>query len=155
MNTFCVLPWFGREISWNGFDTHCCLLPANYNIDNIKSAMLQGEKPVECQKCWHLESNGQKSDRIVKNSTLDWVLDRDLELIKKDAIQGAPEILMLKLVTSYTCNATCVSCGSYSSSSWNQLNKKIFGIVTEKKYKFVDIEKVKQQVNFKNLKMLI
>jgi len=153
-DTFCVLPWFGREINWDGNNTHCCLLPQGYNIENIKSAMLQGEKPIECQKCWHLESNRQKSDRQVKNSTLDWVLDRDIELIKKDAIQGNSEILMLKLLTSYTCNATCVSCNSISSSSWQQLDKKMFGIIPEKKYKFVDIDALKQQVNFKNLKML-
>lgn len=154
MDTFCVLPWFGREISWDRNNTHCCLLPKTYNIENIKSAMLRGERPVECQKCWHLESNGQKSDRQVKNSTLDWVLDRNIELIKNDAEQGNSEILILKLFTSYTCNATCVSCNSDASSSWYQLDKKIFSIVPEKKYKFVDIDEVTKEVNFKNLKML-
>lgn len=153
-DTFCVLPWFGREINWSGISTHCCLLPRNYDIENIKSTMLRGEKPVECQKCWHLESNGLKSDRQVKNSTLDWVLDKDLQFIIEDAKQDNNEILMLKLLTSYTCNATCVSCNSGSSSSWAQLDKKMFKIVPEKKYKFVDLDAVKQQVDFKNLKML-
>lgn len=153
-DTFCVLPWFGREINWDNNQTHCCLLPKNYNIEKIKSSMLRGEKPVECQKCWHLESNGVKSDRQVKNSTLDWVLDRDLQFIIEDAKQDNNKILMLKLLTSYTCNATCVSCNSGSSSSWVQLDKKMFNIVPEKKYKFVDLEAVKQHVDFKNLKML-
>jgi len=153
-DTFCVLPWFGREINWKGTNTHCCLLPHDYNIEKIRSAMLRGEKPAECQKCWHLESNGVKSDRQVKNSTLDWVMDKDLQFIKQDAEDGNTDILMLKLLTSYTCNATCVSCNSHSSSSWHQLDKKIFNIATEKKYKFVDIDAVKQDVDFKNLKML-
>lgn len=153
-DTFCVLPWFGQEINWNGASTHCCLLPENYNIENVKSSMLRGEKPVECSKCWNLESNGLKSDRQVKNSTLDWVLDRDLEFIIEDAKKEDNKILMLKLLTSYTCNATCVSCNSHASSSWYQLEKKMFNIVPEKSYKFVDLEEVNQQVDFKNLKML-
>lgn len=153
-DTFCVLPWVGREINWDGTDTHCCLLPTNYNIENIRSAMLRGEKPVECQKCWRLELNGQKSDRQVKNSTLDWVLGKNLDCIDQYIEQGNNEILILKLFTSYTCNATCVSCNSANSSSWHQLNKKMFSIVPEKKYKFVNIESIKQQINFKNLKML-
>lgn len=153
-NTFCVLPWYNREINWGGYNTHCCLLPRQYDVEKIKSAMLRNEKPVECQKCWHLEENGLKSDRQVKNSTADWVMNRDLEFIKDDAKKGNTEILMLKLMTSYTCNAMCVSCNSYSSSSWYQLDKKMFDIVPERKYKFVDLDAVKQQVNFKNLKML-
>lgn len=153
-DTFCVLPWYGREINWNGGNTHCCLLPQNYDVEKIKSTMLRGEKPVECQKCWNLEDHGLKSDRQVKNSTLDWVLNRDLKFIVEDAKQNDNKILMLKLLTSYTCNATCVSCNSYASSSWQQLDKKMFGIVSDKKYKFVDLEAVKQQVDFKNLKML-
>lgn len=150
-DTFCVLPWFGREIDWDNNQTHCCLLPKNYNIEKIKSSMLRGEKPVECQKCWHLESNGIKSDRQVKNAELDWYMDRDLEFIKQDAVDGKSNTLMLKLFTSYTCNATCVSCNSSSSSSWHQLNKKIFNIVPEKKYKCVDINSVREHVNFKDL----
>jgi organic radical activating enzyme len=153
-NTFCVLPWYGKEINWNGYNTHCCLLPTHYNVEKIKAEMLRGEKPIECQKCWHLESKGLKSDRQVKNETLDWVADRDLQYIKQDAEDNKAETLMLKLLTSYTCNAMCVSCNEHASSSWYQLKKKMFEIVPEKKYKFVDIDAVKQEINFKNLKML-
>jgi hypothetical protein len=153
-DTFCVLPWFGKELNWEDYNTHCCLLPTGYNVEKIKKEMLSGKKPTECNKCWHLESNGITSDRQLKNSTLDWVLDKDLELIKNDAEKGNTETIMLKLITSYTCNAMCVSCGPRSSSSWYQLEKKMFDIVPERKYKFIDIEAVKQQINFKNLKML-
>lgn len=153
-DTFCVLPWFSQEINWNNNKTPCCLLPNSHDIEKIKSEMLQGLKPQECHKCWRLEENGIKSDRQVKNSTLDWLLDKDLELIQKDAQDGKSETIILKLFTSYTCNATCISCNSSASSSWHQLEKKMFDIVPEQKYKFVDIEQVKTQVNFKNLKML-
>lgn len=151
-DTFCVLPWFGREISWNKSRTHCCLLPKNYDIEKIKSSMLRGERPVECQKCWRLEENGIKSDRQVKNAELDYYMDRDLEFIKQDAIsEKNNDTLMLKLFTSYTCNGTCVSCNQNFSSSWYQLNNKTFNIVPEKNYKFIDFNVDLGDINFKKL----
>ena len=154
MDTFCVLPWFGREINWNQREKHCCLLPDKYNIEKIKAEMLEGIKPVECKKCWNLESQGLKSDRQLKNSTLDWAWNRDLQFIKQDAEQGKNSILMLKLLTSYTCNATCVSCSDLSSSSWSQLNHRMNPTIPIQRSTFVDIELIKQKVNFKELKML-
>lgn len=156
MNTFCVLPWVGREINWNDRETHCCLLPQNYNIDQIKSDLLTGVKTSACQKCWNLEEHGLKSDRQVKNSSLDFYWDRDIESIKQDAIDGnLNDILMLKLFTSYTCNATCVSCGPGFSSSWSQLlHKNNTKIQLNSSYKFIDIDQLKTKVDFKELKML-
>jgi len=155
MDTFCVLPWVGREINWNSKETHCCLLPKNYNIDQIKSDLLAGIKTSACQKCWNLEEHGLKSDRQVKNSALDFYWDRDSESIKTDAVAGnLNRILMLKLLTSYTCNATCVSCNSSASSSWAQLDHQADSSIPLKKYKFIDLDNVKTKVNFKELKML-
>ena len=152
--TFCVLPWFGREINWNQQQTHCCLLPETYDIEQIKSDMLTGKRPSACQACWNLEDQGLQSDRQLKNSALDWYWDRDLEFIKQDAEAGQTEILMLKLLTSFTCNATCVSCNDFASSSWAQLKRKMYPNIPIKRHSFVDVDIVKTQVNFKNLKML-
>jgi organic radical activating enzyme len=154
MNTFCVLPWFGREINWNQNETHCCLLPPRYDIEKIKKEMLAGEKPVECRKCWDLESQGLQSDRQLKNSALDWYWDRDLQFIKQDAEHGKNSIIMLKLLTSYTCNATCVSCNSNNSSSWSQLNHRMNPAIPIQRSTFVDVNLIKQKVNFSELKML-
>jgi sulfatase maturation enzyme AslB (radical SAM superfamily) len=155
MDTFCVLPWVGREINWNKHENHCCLLPKNYNIDQIKSDLLAGIKTPACQKCWNLEEHGFTSDRQVKNSALDFYWDRDLESIRTDAVEGnLDRILMLKLLTSYTCNATCVSCNSGASSSWAQLDHQIDSSIPLGKYKFVDLDNIKTKVNFKELKML-
>ena len=151
MDTFCVLPWFGREINFNNLSTHCCLLPLKYDIENIKSKMLAGERPAECQKCWNLEDQGIKSDRQVKNSALDFYWNRDLDKIITQAKAGANEILLLKLITSYTCNATCVSCGPGSSSSWQELSKKINIPILYDSYKKIDIAKIQQQVDFSKL----
>ena len=155
MNTFCVLPWVGREIDWNSDETHCCLLPKNYNIDQIKTDLLAGIKTSACQKCWNLEEHGLKSDRNVKNSALDFYWDRDLSSIRHDAIDGKLDsILMLKLLTSYTCNATCISCNSFSSSSWAELNHRADSSIPLKKYKSTDLDEIKTKVDFKKLKML-
>lgn len=154
MDTFCVLPWFGREIQWNQHETHCCLLPKNYNIQEIKKEMLEDKKPTACQKCWTLENSGLQSDRQLKNSALDWYWNRDLQFIRQDAVNGVDKILMLKLLTSYTCNATCVTCNSDSSSAWAQLDQRINPNIPIKSYKFVDLDKIKQKVDFAELKML-
>ncbi|CAB4164145.1 4Fe-4S single cluster domain containing protein [uncultured Caudovirales phage] len=154
MDTFCVLPWFGREITWNQAETHCCLLPKHYNIETIKTAMLAGKKPTECQKCWNMENQGLQSDRQLKNSALDVYWDRDLPFIKQDAIDGKHDVNMLKLITSYTCNATCVSCGSESSSSWAQLDHRMYPTIPIQRSTFIDIDLVKQKINLKELKML-
>jgi organic radical activating enzyme len=155
MDTFCVLPWVGREINWKECETHCCLLPKTYDIDQIKSDLLAGIKTPACQKCWNLEEHGLKSDRQVKNSALDFYWNRDLESIKIDATAGKLDrILMLKLFTSYTCNATCVSCSSNASSSWAQLDRQSDSSIPIEKYQHVDLDKIKTKVDFKELKML-
>lgn len=155
MDTFCVLPWLGREINWNQQETHCCLLPKSYSIEEIKATMLAGERPAACQKCWNLEDQGLQSDRQLKNSALDFYWDRDLPFIYKDAADGKfDKILMLKLLTSYTCNATCVSCNASASSSWSQLNHRANPTIPITPTKFVDLKKIKEKVDFKELKML-
>lgn len=152
MDTFCVLPWVGREINWRGSETHCCLLPQNYDVEQIKQQMLQGLQPKSCQKCWNLEASGLKSDRQVKNSALDFYWNKDLDRIKQQATEGELDhVLMLKLHTSFTCNATCVSCGSYFSSSWANLNLKIDPTAKEIRYNSVDLQHIKQKINFRKL----
>jgi sulfatase maturation enzyme AslB (radical SAM superfamily) len=152
MNNFCVLPWFGREINYDGkYDTHCCLLPQKYDIKRIQQDMLANKRPEECQRCWNLVDQGLTSDRQLKNAALDWYQDRDLQFIKKDAEQGMEKTLMLKLLTSYTCNATCVSCGSNNSSSWAKLDRKENPKLKIKKYQFIDLEKVYKEVDFSSL----
>jgi hypothetical protein len=155
MDSFCVLPWFGREFYWQDNETHCCLLPKKYDVEKIKTAMLSGERPTECQKCWKLEDQGLQSDRQLKNATLDWYWNRDLELIKKDAELGLSKIVMVKLMTSYTCNATCVSCVDHnSSSSWSHLKHKMNKSIPIESYNFVNINELKKKVDFGELKML-
>ena len=155
MDTFCVLPWLSREIDWNQKETPCCLLPVNHDLNSIKNDMLAGRKPPECQKCWNLEDRGLKSDRMLKNETLDFYWNRDLEAIKQDCINDKNQTVILKLTSSYTCNATCVTCDASASSSWGQLARQAdLPYKGPSSYKFIDIDQIKETVDFKQLRML-
>lgn len=152
--SFCVLPWHSQEIDWNGKSTHCCLLPKTYNIKKIKSDMLQGNKPEECQKCWNLEQQGLLSDRKLKNAALDTWSRQDLRTIVQESTVESSNTQILKLTTSYTCNSACVTCGSNASSFWNTIEQRIDKTIPIKKYSFIDVDQIKTQIDFKNLKIL-
>ena len=116
--------------------------------------MLQGLKPTECQKCWSLEQQGLLSDRKLKNSALDFWSGRDLQTIEKESTIDSGDTQILKLTTSYTCNSACVTCNSNVSSFWNTVERRIDKTIPIKKYNFIDVELIKTQVDFKNLKIL-
>lgn len=113
--------------------------------------MIQGQRPAACSKCWMREDQGVKSDRQLLNETLDFLLDKDIESIKAQALEHDDKILMLKIHTSFTCNATCVPCNATASSSWNSLNKKINPSLPSLQHHVIDFEKIKNQVDFSAL----
>lgn len=150
--SFCVLPWYGREITWNKNETHCCHLPKNYNIESIRSAMKANQRPPECQKCWKLEDQNLVSDRKIKNSSLDTYTNTDIHQIMEQA--NTEEIKMLKLFASYTCNGACAYCSSDSSSFWNVIEKRTNKTIPIKNYKLIDLDHVKEKVDFSKLSTL-
>jgi hypothetical protein len=125
---FCVLPFFGYEFgSLTGpyVETHCCLLPRDYNIDQLRDSILAGKRSDYCRACWDLEDAGLVSDRSLKNSALDFYADRDITFIEQDVQQGRYQTSMVKVTTSNTCNSTCVTCDSKSSSAWAPLELRL------------------------------
>jgi MoaA/NifB/PqqE/SkfB family radical SAM enzyme len=132
MSLFCVVPWFAREIDHIGRNVHCCLLPKDYDIDQIKKDFLNNQWPSECSKCKNLEDAGLTSDRQIKNSTLDFYWDKDIEAIYKQALNNDTDVRMLTLATSSTCNSQCVTCGPHYSSSWRHLERHVWNIPTTK-----------------------
>lgn len=147
---FCVLPFFGYEYRPQpDSSTHCCLLPKHYKIDDIQKSILAGERSEFCTACWKLEDAGLISDRKLKNSTLDFYWDRDIELIEDEVKQGKYKTLMVKTVTSNTCNSTCVTCNSIFSTAWAPLEKKI-GIIPHKPITMTK-EDILSNLNFKEL----
>jgi hypothetical protein len=121
---FCVLPFFGYEVG-PGNASHCCLLPPDYNIDDIRNSILAGKRSDYCKACWNLENAGLVSDRHLKNQALDFYKNQDIKFIEQDVHKGNYKTSMVKIVTSNTCNSTCVTCNSGASSAWAPLEKKL------------------------------
>ena len=119
--TFCVLPFYAMEYPNN---TPCCLMSGVEPLKEIQQQMLSEQRPKSCNKCWNLEDAGLKSDRLIKNETLDYFSNIDLEQLITQSRLGKNEIIHYKIDTSNTCNAACVTCGGGSSSTWNKLLQK-------------------------------
>ena len=81
---------------------------------------VNGLQPAACQRCWDKESIGLTSKR--KNDIrLDLVYSKmDVNYLKIDAAIGD------------ICNAACRICDSSSSTTWQQIDKKFFGISYKK-----------------------
>jgi hypothetical protein len=128
MDTFCVLPWYSLELPAN---TPCCLLPKGTNIDQLKINLLNGIAAPACTKCWTIESQNQKSRRQLENEFLDYKLEQDLSKIKQDCIEQKNQTLLYQIQTSNLCNQACVTCNSYASSKWAEIETKM-GLVPAK-----------------------
>ncbi len=150
--SFCVLPWHGKEIRYNGSNTHCCLLPNPYDINKIRLEMKQGIRPTECSKCWELENNNLLSDRLLKNSTLDFYLKKNIQDIMQEAMEEKTH--MVKVNTSFTCNGACVYCNSSTSSLWNTIEQRSNPTIPIKSYNFVGLENIEKQLDLKGIKTI-
>ena len=118
--SFCVLPFYAIEYP----ETVCCRLPEKYNLEQIKTDMLAGRRSPFCYQCWMTEDSGLKSDRIVKNETLDFYTDTNLQKLYDQCVAGENSTIHYKINTNNVCNATCITCGSKDSSAWAQLERK-------------------------------
>lgn len=118
---FCVLPFFGTEVPGN---VACCIMSPDYDINEVRQDMLNGVKTSACDVCWKLENQGIKSDRNIKNETLDFYFNKDIKLLFDDCVKNKNSIIHYKIDTNNTCNSTCVTCNSEASSAWAQLERK-------------------------------
>ncbi len=126
---FCRLPWLNVDIDPTGLIRPCCkFMQRNYTtrftvathsldeyknsefIRTLKQEMLDGKKPVGCDRCWLDEKNGIKSKRI-----LDW--ERHTQEFENYDLES-DEILVLGLSLGSYCNLKCWVCGPFSSSKW-------------------------------------
>lgn len=119
--SFCVLPFYAIEYPQK---TPCCLMSGDESLKEIQQKMLTAQRPKSCQKCWNLEDVGLKSDRTIKNETLDYFSNVDLEQLINQSLCGENKIVHYKIDTSNTCNAACMTCNGRSSNTWNKLLKK-------------------------------
>jgi hypothetical protein len=120
MSTFCVLPWYSKEI-FRARTTVCCLIPQDADIAQLKQDLLAGKQTPACTKCWQLEAQGLTSRRQQENEFLDYKLNRDLALIEQDCVQEKNQTLVYQVVLSNLCNQACVSCQSAFSTKWGEI----------------------------------
>lgn len=147
--TFCVLPFYAME-----YPTHtpCCLMSKVETLEQIQQQMLSEQRPKSCKKCWKLEDAGLKSDRLIKNETLDHFSNIDLEQLITQSRLGKNEIIHYKIDTSNTCNAACITCNGSSSSTWNKLQHKN-NYLTRKNWKILPNRTV-DWINYSSAKSL-
>jgi organic radical activating enzyme len=148
--SFCVLPFYGWEYPLN---TACCLLPKKNDLKKIQADMLNGVRPDSCAKCWNLEDRGIKSDRQLKNETVDFYLDKNIQDLYADAKHAKTSVLHYKIDTSNTCNAACITCDSGSSSYWGILQKK-----NKQRYSRtwnISLDKIDQNIDYNTARMII
>jgi hypothetical protein len=123
MDTFCVLPWYSKEIS--SIVTPCCLMRPGYDLEQVKKDLLSGVQSQSCNRCWEIEAGGKQSRRQQENIFFDYKLDRDLSNIQQDCKQGLATTMLYQITTSNLCNQACVTCGSRASSKWADVERKM------------------------------
>jgi len=121
MDVFCVIPFHCYETDAQSLrNIGCCRWPRGTSINDVQYSIKSGTRHPSCETCWKAEDSGIKSERQIHNSTMDWLLDKDIEQIKQDALKGNREKYMIKLYTSNLCNGLCVTCGPEASTAWQK-----------------------------------
>jgi MoaA/NifB/PqqE/SkfB family radical SAM enzyme len=141
-STFCILPWVNVSTDTNGDVRLCCVSNKfieksngeRYNLgrdkiddiinsqsfQQIRKDMLQGQKISGCERCYHDESFGGKSNRV-------WHTVHFLKKsrIREKVLQSLPDN-KLKSVEYFDirfgnlCNLACRSCNPGASSQFNK-----------------------------------
>ena len=76
----------------------------NHFLAVLRNKFDLGEKPDECNRCWHDEQLGQNSRRI--NISANQLPDTTVELEN------------LTYHSTWACNLACIMCGPHNSSTW-------------------------------------
>lgn len=155
MKNFCVVPWFSDEIILpTGERSICCWLRNPVDVNVLRQDIINDNRPSACKKCWDSEDSGIESRRQMENRFLDYALDKDLENIKQDVVDGKFEPLLYQINLGSLCNSTCVTCGPGVSTAWQSLLKNQISIKIENSSVDNHFDRIKDQVNWKNLKRI-
>ena len=80
---------------------------------SVRTQMLNGERPSECDYCWRVEETEKYSDRVLMSKKRDsWPYRKDI--IATDRYDPT----MLEVSFSNVCNFKCAYCGPQFSSLW-------------------------------------
>lgn len=140
--TLCVLPWMHLATHPSGGTSLCCRsnhkdavswamqpgttlmmtledfkLQDQVNCETfvrVRQAMLDGERPVECEGCWRDEDAGIYSKREYENARWAHIIPE----LEQTAVLSKADYRYVELRLGNVCNNACVTCNSYSSSKW-------------------------------------
>lgn len=109
----CTMPWTSTYQS-SIFTASCCQqdLVSNYNVEKIKTSMLNNIKPIECRKCYELEDRNAISPRL--SYSAEWSQRLNIKNIK-DLI-SYNKIKFFDIRLDNTCNLMCRTCNPQSSN---------------------------------------
>ncbi len=163
--TVCVIPWLHLNIVPNGKVLHCCMtsdmshtvgdlneqsLEEIWNSENlraIRAAMLKGEQPGVCSKCYAQEASSGFSQRLYLNK---YFLPKLFEIARITEPSGHVDKVDLKYWDfrfSNLCNYRCRSCGPDSSSAWVPDAKKLGWLNDQEARKYLHVESVGEAPN--------
>jgi molybdenum cofactor biosynthesis enzyme MoaA len=125
-HSLCALPWFHAEYMNQGEIRPCCFNKISSgkayitleeffyspDMEQLRQAMLNGEKPKSCQVCWDNESRGL-------NSLRQWRTKFHKEEFFTEYLVH-PKLRSLVMRPSTVCNFKCRICNNRSSSLWLQ-----------------------------------
>jgi MoaA/NifB/PqqE/SkfB family radical SAM enzyme len=141
--SFCILPFIHQEKKFNGTYHVCCYGDqlqsdnpadeslASFNsdkINRIRSDMLSGTKPADCNSCYQQEHNNIYSPRLRENHT--WTNWESTHTAVEKCFDDFTHKNTIKPISydlrySNTCTLKCRMCNSSSSSALNAEYKKI------------------------------
>lgn len=176
-NNMCIMPWASFQLDVNGEVRPCCMYSQpseqeEYRMPNIKDgtieevwngpelqklrqAFLDGEKPPECNICWTNEKSGIESYREEYNRRQQDMKTVGYETKMDSVIAEPPKIWDLKL--SNVCNFKCRMCSPTASSLILKELKAAGAEFPEEEYYLSNkiIGTINEQIFFNNLKHVV
>ena len=140
-NTWCVMPFSHINIKQEGKLSACWRYPdriGDYTTDTLadtwngnsmqelRRALLNGERPVGCKSCWDLEDAGVKSTRqsCIEDYKDTVTYASAMEKLNDDYTMPVEEITSIEIRFDNICNLMCRHCSPDYSSKWEAAVKK-------------------------------
>jgi hypothetical protein len=168
-DTFCVAPWFQIRNENIGNLRPCCDIHPRFSdftgkrdffthdtsvsefmdsdwMNYLRESLFNGERPRECQRCWHKEANNIKSERQILNEKFKVDIGWVKSFFKKNDIRSW-KIISTDWKYSNLCNLGCVMCKPADStvlySHWlNNQDKSFIKDVAKDKNYWIEIKKI-------------
>ena len=139
--SFCGAKWYNATTWLGSGTTASCHHPtahkiplvelrddytAIHNTKHKKAArkmMQEGERPLECEYCWHIEDMGKDavSDRVFKSQIYS---EQDLQEAYDKSWEDSVNLKTFEIAFDRTCNLACSYCNPSFSTTWARDIKK-------------------------------